>query len=83
MEYAHIWYSFLKQKCLFTTLGTKYKVILIIVVAMATEIEGKVKYWQILRQSLVTMVTKTIDFEIPSHGTQVEQQFDSSYVFLY
>ena len=38
--------------------GTKYKAILIIVVAMATEMEAKIKCWLILTQSLVTMATR-------------------------
>ena len=58
MKYAHIWCWFLKQKCLLTTWGTKYKVILIIVVAMATEMEAKIKCWLILRQYLVIMATR-------------------------
>ena len=36
----------------------KYKVILIIVVAMATEMEAKIKCWLTLRQYLVTMATR-------------------------
>ena len=36
----------------------KYKVILIIVVAMATEMEAKIKCCLILKQSLVTMATR-------------------------
>ena len=40
------------------TWGTKYKVILIIEVAMATEMEAKIKCWLILRKYLVTMATR-------------------------
>ena len=47
-----------KQKCLLTTWGTKYEVILIIVVAMTTGMEAKIKCWLILRQYLVTMATR-------------------------
>ena len=41
-----------------TTWSTKYQVIFIIVVAMATEMEAKIKCWLILRQYLVTMATR-------------------------
>ena len=51
-------YTFLKQRCLLTTWGTKCKVILITVVAIVTEMEEKIICWLILRQSLVTIATR-------------------------